>query len=162
MDRESRESFAAKNANAKGENAKEEDAKGEDAKGANAPTSRRQRVLAAMSAIQRYERGLSERLIGGLLQVPGLTFYGIRDPERFGERTPTVSFRLAGLSPRQVAEALGERGIFVWDGNYYALGLSERLGVEPTGGMVRVGLVHYNTAAEVDVLLEALGELARA
>jgi cysteine desulfurase family protein (TIGR01976 family) len=124
--------------------------------------SRRQLLLAAMGAIQQYERGLSERLVGGLLQVPGLTFYGMRDAERFGERTPTVSFRLAGKTPRQVAEALGERGIFVWDGNYYAMNLSERLGVEAEGGMVRVGLVHYNTAAEVDTLLDALNEIAAA
>jgi cysteine desulfurase family protein (TIGR01976 family) len=122
--------------------------------------SRRAALLDALSTIKAYERELSERLIGGLLQIPGLTFYGIREAERFDERTPTVSFRLANHTPRQLAEALGERGIFVWDGNYYALGLSERLGVEPLGGMVRVGLAHYNTADEVDALLAALGELA--
>ena len=122
--------------------------------------SRREALVAAMGLVQAYERGLSERLVGGLLGVPGLTFYGIREPERFAERTPTVSFRMAGRTPREVAEALGARGIFVWDGNYYALSLSERLGVESLGGMVRVGLAHYNTAEEVDYLLEALGELA--
>jgi cysteine desulfurase family protein (TIGR01976 family) len=135
---------------------------GLDREGSEGHSGRRAALLAAMSAIQSYERTLSERLVGGLLGIPGLTFYGIRDPGRFGERTPTVSFGLAGLTPRQVAEALGERGIFVWDGNYYALNLSERLGVEQHGGMVRVGLVHYNTAAEVDVLLEALAALAAA
>lgn len=122
---------------------------------------RRAALVAAMTAIKEYERGLSERLVAGLLRVPGLSFYGIREPERFGGRTPTVSFRLAGRAPREVAAALGERGIFVWDGNYYALGLSERLGVEPAGGMVRVGLAHYNTAEEVDYLLAAVGELAQ-
>lgn len=121
---------------------------------------RRAALLDAMTTIKAYERGLSERLIGGLLQIPGLTFYGIREPERFAERTPTVAFRMAAHTPRQVAEALGARGIFAWDGNYYALSLSERLGVEPLGGMVRVGLVHYNTADEVDALLAALAELA--
>lgn len=120
-------------------------------------TGRRAALLRAMEMIQAYERTLSEQLIGGLLRVPGLTFYGIREPERFGSRTPTVSFRIAGRTPREVAEDLAERGIFVWDGNYYALGLSERLGVEPLGGMVRVGLVHYNTPEEIDALLEALG-----
>jgi len=99
------------------------------------------------------------QLIEGMLAIPGLTFYGIREPERFAWRTPTVSFRLAHLSPRAVATALAERGIFVWDGNYYALSLSERLGVESSGGMVRVGLVHYNTAEEVDVFLTVLREL---
>lgn len=128
--------------------------------GAGAAGGRREALVAAMTTIKEYERGLSEQLIGGLLQLPGLTFYGIRDAERFDGRTPTVSFRLGDRSPRAVAEALGERGIFVWDGNYYALSLSERLGVEPVGGMVRVGLAHYNTAEEVEYLLAALGELA--
>lgn len=122
--------------------------------------TRREALVAAMTRIADYERSLAVQLIEGLLAIPGLTFYGIREPERFGWRTPTVSFRLANLSPRAVAEQLAERGIFVWDGNYYALSLSERLGVEPLGGMVRVGLVHYNTAAEVDYLLEVLRELA--
>lgn len=124
-----------------------------------AGTTRREALVDAMTRIKEYERGLSERLVGGLLQIPGLTFYGVREPERFDNRTPTVSFRLAGRTPREVAAALGERGVFVWDGNYYALSLSERLGVEPTGGMVRVGLAHYNTAEEVDYLLAAIGEL---
>jgi cysteine desulfurase family protein (TIGR01976 family) len=119
-------------------------------------SERRGALHQAMTTIQQYERGLSERLVRGLLQIPGLQFYGIREPERFGERTPTVSFRIEGQTPRAIAERLGERGIFVWNGNYYALSLSERLGVEADGGMVRVGFVHYNTADEVDRLLEAL------
>jgi cysteine desulfurase family protein (TIGR01976 family) len=122
--------------------------------------SRRQHVLAAMTAIRDYERGLAEKLIRGLLEVPGLTFYGIREPERFAWRTPTVSVRIAGHTPRQLAEALGEQGIFVWDGNYYALNLTERLGVEQDGGMLRIGLVHYNTAEEVERLLAVLREIA--
>src|SRR5690606_36807846 len=103
--------------------------------------TRRQRLLNAMATIKEYERGLGERLIRGLMAIPGLSFYGIREPARFAGRTPTVSFRLEGRSPREVAERLAERGIFVTDGNYYALNLSERLGVEEHGGMVRVGLV---------------------
>jgi len=67
-----------------------------------------------------------------------------------------VAFRIEGFSPRRIAETLGERGIFVWDGNYYALAVTERLDVEDKGGMVRVGLVHYNTVEEVDRLLEEL------
>ena len=112
-----------------------------------------------MSAIRSYERGLAERMVAGLLQVPGLSFYGISDPARFDWRTPTVAVRVAGHTPRALAKALGERGIFTWDGNYYALNLSERLGVEADGGMLRIGLVHYNTAAEVDRLLGALHEI---
>ncbi|MCS6888893.1 MAG: cysteine desulfurase-like protein [Chloroflexus sp.] len=122
--------------------------------------TRRAALVTAMERIAAYERELAAQLIKGMLAIPGLTFYGIREPERFSWRTPTVSFRLANLPPREVAEQLAARGIFVWDGNYYALNLSERLGVEPLGGMVRVGLVHYNTAAEVDYFLEALRELA--
>ncbi|MCG8352900.1 MAG: cysteine desulfurase-like protein [Chloroflexales bacterium] len=124
--------------------------------------SRRDSLLTAMTAIKMYERGLIERLIAGLLTIPGLTFYGIREQARFGMRTPTVSFRIEGHTPRTIAEYLGKQGIFVWDGNYYALSLTERLGVEANGGMVRVGLVHYNTAEEVERLLEALATLTRA
>jgi len=124
-----------------------------------ASTSRRAALLAAMTAIKAYERGLAEQLIAGLLAIPGLTFYGIADPERFGSRTPTVAVRIEGLTPRELATYLGERGIFTWDGNYYALNLTERLGMEQDGGMLRIGLAHYNTAAEVDRVLAALGEL---
>ena len=123
---------------------------------AGATGSRRRKLTAAMAAIQSYERALAEKLIAGLLQIDGLTFYGIREPERFSARAPTVSIRLAGESPRQTAERLGALGLFVWDANYYALNWSERLGLEPEGA-VRIGLAHYNTEAEVDRLLEAVG-----
>ncbi len=122
--------------------------------------SRREALLRAMSAIRVYERELSQKLIAGLLAIPGLSFYGITDPARFDRRTPTVAVRMEGHTPRALAEYLGERGIFCWDGNYYALNLTERLGVEASGGMLRIGLVHYNTAEEIDRLLTVLGELA--
>ncbi len=122
-------------------------------------TTRRAALVQAMEAIKAYERRLSEQLIAGLLAIPGLTFYGISDPARFDMRTPTVAVRLAGRSPRELADALGRRGIFCWDGNYYAINLTERLGVESDGGMLRIGLVHYNTAEEIELLLEALNEL---
>jgi cysteine desulfurase family protein (TIGR01976 family) len=117
-------------------------------------------LLAAYDALRAYERSLLAPLVPALLEIPGLTFYGIAEPERFHQRVPTVAVRIAGRSPRELAAYLGERGIFTWDGNYYALNLSERLGVEPDGGMLRIGLVHYNTADEVDRLLEALRALA--
>jgi cysteine desulfurase family protein (TIGR01976 family) len=120
--------------------------------------TRRQALQTAFHAINQYERELGERLIAGLKQIRAVKIYGVTDPSRFAERTPTVSIRVDGHEPRAIAEALGERGIFVWDGNYYALNLSERLGVEDKGGMVRIGLVHYNTPGEVDRLL---GELKR-
>ncbi|MBC8159648.1 MAG: cysteine desulfurase-like protein [Roseiflexaceae bacterium] len=123
------------------------------------PGTRRSALVAAMTAIQEYERGLSEQLVAGLLAIPGLTFYGIREPERFQWRTPTVSVRVAGFTPRALAEALGQRGIFAWDGNYYAINLAERLGVQADGGMLRIGLVHYNTTGEIERLLAALREI---
>jgi selenocysteine lyase/cysteine desulfurase len=118
--------------------------------------SRRERVVAGMTAIKEYEKTLSVRLIAGLEQIKGLKIWGITDPAQLDRRVPTVSFTLEGHSPREIAEYLGRRGIFVWDGNYYALAVMERLGLEPTGGMVRVGPVHYNTAEEIDCLLNAL------
>jgi cysteine desulfurase family protein (TIGR01976 family) len=120
--------------------------------------TRREALLAAYRETRRYETSLVTHLIEGLLQIPGLRFFGIRDSRRFEERCSTVSFRIGDHSPTKIAAYLGERGIFTWDGNYYALNLSERLGVESLGGMLRVGLVHYNTMNEVDRLLAALRE----
>lgn len=122
--------------------------------------SRRGAVLAAYRATGAYERGLAARLIAGLLEIPGLTFYGISDPKRFAERCSTVSIRLAKGTPTEAAEFLGGRGIFTWDGNFYALNLTERLGVQQKGGVLRIGLVHYNTIEEVDRLLAGLREFA--
>jgi len=123
--------------------------------------TRRERILSSMKRIQDYERGLVSHLIHRLQQIRGLRIYGITEPDRLDQRVPTVAFRMEGLSPRRVAESLGERGIFVWDGNYYALAVTERLDVEDKGGMVRVGLAHYNTMEEVDRLLEELHRLTK-
>src|SRR5713226_2541380 len=123
-----------------------------------AVTSRREALLSAYRAIREHEMALAARMIRGLLAIPGLRFFGISDPARFAERVPTVAVRLAGHTPLEVAKFLGARGIFTWDGNYYALNLTERLGVEKDGGLLRIGLVHYNTAEEVDRLLNALRE----
>ncbi len=92
--------------------------------------------------------------------MPSLTIHGIADPERLAERTPTFAVRLGDQHPLDTAKALGERGIFVWDGHYYALELMERLGLQETGGAVRIGFCHYNTPAEVDRVLEELSALA--
>lgn len=121
--------------------------------------NRRAALIAAMEASRQYERGLSERLIQGLLQIRGLRLYGISDPARFDWRTPTVGVTLAGRTPYAVAEQLGKRGIFTWHGNFYALGLTQRLGVESTGGLLRIGLVAYNTIDEIDSLLNALEDI---
>lgn len=118
--------------------------------------TRRDALLAAYRAIHAYEKGLAERLITGLLQIPGLKLYGIIDPAQFDRRTPTAAVRVEGHTPAELSTKLGDRGIFTWEGNYYAINLTERLGVEDKGGMLRIGLVHYNTAAEVDRFLEEL------
>jgi len=120
---------------------------------------RRRKLKQAMATIQVYERNLFEHFVGGLLAIPGLNFYGLQDPSRFNQRTPTAAFNLAGRSPRYVAEELGKRGIYVWAGNFYALAFTEWLGLEKTGGVVRAGLVHYNTHEEVDYCLKCLREL---
>ncbi|HYE36314.1 cysteine desulfurase-like protein [Methylocaldum sp.] len=120
--------------------------------------NRRIALIAAMEASREYERHLSERLIPSLLQIPGLTLYGIRDAARFNWRTPTVAVRLKGQTPYATAKQLGDRGIYTWHGNFYALGLSERLGVESSGGFLRIGLLAYNTDDEIDYLLTALDE----
>jgi len=124
----------------------------------SAPT-RRAALLAAYHAIQKHERNLAERLIRGLVSIPGLKIYGITDPRRFDQRCPTIAVRIAGHTPLELATALGERGFFTWDGNYYALNLTERLDVEKDGGFLRIGLVHYNTSEEVDRLILALREI---
>ena len=120
---------------------------------------RRAAVTAAMDVIRDYERGLFAHLAEGLLRLPGLEYYGIREAARAGERAPTAAIRMTGLTPREVAEHLGREGIFVWDGNFYALNVTQDLGVEARGGLVRIGLAHYNTADEVDRLLDSLARL---
>ena len=129
------------------------------APGAAAASERRRELVAGMTAIAAYERGLVTRLIDGLERLPGVTIHGITDRARFAARVPTVSISIDGVHPRQAAEALGRQGIFVWDGDFYATGLIERLGRADEGGVLRLGLVHYNTAAEVDRTLEALAGL---
>jgi len=122
--------------------------------------NRREALKAAMDACQQYETELCQQLILGLLQIPSLSFYGITDPARFVWRTPTVAIRVVGQTPHTIALELGDRGIFTWHGNFYALGLTERLGVEDSGGFLRIGLAHYNTVEEIDRLLKALNEIA--
>jgi len=121
--------------------------------------SRREALGAAMRAIRRYERGLVGPLIAGLQSVPGLRIRGIEDPARFDERVPTVAFTIEGKHPRRIAEHLASRAISTWDGDYYAWELIRSLGLAASGGMLRVGLVHYNRSDEIDALIAALHEL---
>ncbi|RAQ94888.1 cysteine desulfurase-like protein [Thermogemmatispora tikiterensis] len=123
---------------------------------------RRHTLKVAMRAISDYEHQLSAQLLRGLREIQGLRIYGISGttPEELAQRVPTVACTIDGRHPRELAVALGERGIFAWDGNYYALGLMERLGLEGRGGALRLGLCHYNTSAEIERVLGVLEELA--
>jgi selenocysteine lyase/cysteine desulfurase len=123
-------------------------------------SGRRMLFKQAMSAIRAYEFELSRALIEVIESVPGTRIYGITEKKRLDERVPTVSFTLEGKHPRAIAEALGRKGFYVWDGNYYALAVTERLGLESSGGMVRVGATHYNTLEEVSRFGEALKRIA--
>ena len=122
--------------------------------------TRREALAAAYRTTVAYERSLIAKLIEGLQTIPRVRIYGITDPKRFEERCSTLSLRIGDHSPKVIAEFLAAQGIFTWDGNYYALNLTERLQVEQKGGMLRIGLVHYNTMEEVDRLLTALREFA--
>jgi cysteine desulfurase family protein (TIGR01976 family) len=122
---------------------------------------RPQRLKRAMGLIKEHEAAVSQRFLELAPQVPGLRVFGITDVERLAERAPTFAVSLAGYSAREVAERLGRQGIFVWDGHYYAVAVMERLGLLDSGGLVRIGFVHYNTLEEVDRTIEALKELAR-
>jgi cysteine desulfurase family protein (TIGR01976 family) len=121
---------------------------------------RRHALMTAMITIQEYERSLSEYLIPHLLEIPGVTLYGIVDRSHFAWRTPTVGIRVAGYAPLELAKQLGDRGIFTWNGNFYALNLMQRLGLEVSGGMLRIGCTHYNTLEEIQRLLHTLHEIA--
>jgi cysteine desulfurase family protein (TIGR01976 family) len=123
-------------------------------------SDRRATLIAAMQAIEQYETELGKKAIARLVQIPGLTLYGITDLEQLSWRTPTMAIRLPGVTPYELAKALGDRGIFTWNGNFYASYLTEQLGVESSGGFLRIGLVHYNTSEEIDRLFTALEEIA--
>jgi cysteine desulfurase family protein (TIGR01976 family) len=123
--------------------------------------SRRARIVDAMTGIKAHGEMLSQRFLEGASDVPGLRVYGITDLKRLNERTPTFAVSLAGYRPDEVALHLGEQGIFVWNGDYYAVAPMERLGVLDKGGLVRIGFTHYNTEEEVDRVLHELHTLAR-
>jgi cysteine desulfurase family protein (TIGR01976 family) len=122
-------------------------------------TARRQRLACAFQAIEDHERKLTEHLLDGLRARSRFRVWGIIQRERLCERVPTVSITASERTPMQIAEHLAKREIYTWNGNMYALELTERLGLEEHGGILRLGLVHYNTREEIDTLLQALDEL---
>lgn len=115
--------------------------------------SRREKLAAAWKVIGEYELMLMDRLISGLKAIPNVRIYGIVERSQWDRRMATVSIRKEGKTPEELARKLAEQNIFVWNGNFYALSISERLGVEPSGGLVRIGLAHYNALDEVDKCL---------
>jgi len=119
-------------------------------------TGRRLELKKGLTALRAYEFELNRAILSALQSIPGLVIYGQTDVQKLDQRVATFSFRLKDMAPRLVAEKLNKYGIYVWDGNYYAINASERLGVEEKGGMVRVGAVHYNTLNEIQNLREAL------
>lgn len=121
---------------------------------------RRLELKKAMICLRAYEFELSRALLSVMEETPGLRMYGLADVRKLDNRVPTFSFTLEGRHPRAVAEALAKEDIYVWDGNYYALEVTTRLGLEERGGMVRVGAVHYNTLDEVARLGETLKKIA--
>ena len=124
--------------------------------GAGPTDSRRGKLTAAWSVIGAYERLLTERLVSGLLSVPGIRIYGLTERTDWDRRVATVSLRKRGTTPEQLARALAEENIFAWNGNFYAQSVSERMGVEESGGWLRLGLVHYNTVDEIDQCVRVL------
>ena len=124
-------------------------------------STRRAAIEAAYAAIHQHEHAIIEKMMSGLNAIPGLKIYGITDPARFNDRCATFAVRIEGHTPLELATKLGERGFFTWDGNYYALNLTEHLDVEKSGGFLRIGFVHYNTMDEVDRLLATLQEIVR-
>jgi len=123
-------------------------------------TGRRRWLKQSLAAIMEHETRLFGRMLSGLQAIPGLRIYGITDHARLDQRTPTACFTLPGFSPAQIAEKLGQAGIQVWDGNYYAWEAMNFLGLEEKGGAVRAGLSLYNTDEEVDCFLDQLAALA--
>ncbi len=125
-------------------------------------TGRRLTLKTALAAVRAYEQTLSRHLVTGLQSIPDITIYGLTDLARLDERLPTVAFTWPRLTPRETAEHLAAYGICVWSGNYYALRLMEALGLEGSGGAVRVGLAHYNTTEEIDRMIAALQSVPQA
>ena len=124
----------------------------------DADLSRRDALIEAYAAIEEYEQNLCLRMLEGLGKIEGLKVWGITEPSRISERSPTVSFTHPSMGAKEMGGRLAERGIFVWAGNFYALELTEALGLEPEG-VLRAGVLHYNSMEEVDFFTETVAEI---
>ena len=121
--------------------------------------NRREQLEAGLELLFDYEKQLADRLIAGLKNIPGVRVLGISDPNASDRRVPTVSFVHEQHAPSEIARALAERNIFVWSGHNYALELAKVLNISDSGGAVRIGAVHYNTADEIDAVIAALQDI---
>ncbi len=117
---------------------------------------RREQLVSAFTNIKQHEMALSEQFLRESTTVEGLRVYGITDIERLDERTPTFAVSLEGITPSDLAARLGEQGIFVYAGHYYAVEVMRRLDLLESGGLVRIGFVHYNDSAEISRLIRTL------
>lgn len=123
---------------------------------AQAKSNRRDNLVRGFTAMFEYEKSLASRLIAGLQDIAGVTVQGITDPDAMDRRVPTVSFTHTKHRPEVIAQALTAQNIFLWSGHNYAIEPATALGLMEAGGVVRVGPVHYNTAAEIDETLSAI------
>jgi selenocysteine lyase/cysteine desulfurase len=119
------------------------------------------RLDSAFRRIAAHERTLTRMTLERLNAIPGLTLYGIVDPARSDERTPTFCFNLESWTAPELSAELGQRGVFTYHGNYYALGAMTALGLESSGGAVRAGYLHYTTPGEADRFCEVVASLAQ-
>lgn len=126
--------------------------------GALNPTAndRRGRLAEAMQACMAYEGQLGDRLLSGLATLPGLKLWG---PSTMAGRVPTFGMTIAGHDPHAIVTALAQRDIYAWAGHFYAIEVVDRLGLSDCGGLLRLGLCHYNTVAEIDRTIAALAEI---
>ncbi len=121
---------------------------------------RRHRLVAGLAAATGHEDGLALRLMDGVRDIPGTTIHGVASANAIHLRVPTVSITIEGHHPTDLANALADANIFTWNGHSYGVEPVKRLGLLESGGVLRIGLAHYNTAAEVDRCLEVLHEIA--
>ncbi|MER8536309.1 cysteine desulfurase-like protein [Mesorhizobium sp. M1005] len=123
---------------------------------AGAQGSRRLKIAKAFEVSIAYENPLAQQLIDGLSDIAGLTIHGITDPKRINERVPTVSFTVEGIVPETIVRQMNAENIFLWSGHNYAWEIVHQLGIPAEQGVVRIGIAHYNTSAEIDETLESV------
>ncbi len=126
---------------------------GGQAAGTMLSATRPEKLASTWHMIRQHEESLMSAFLEGLDALPFLRLYG---PTALSARVPTFALRKEGITPGDLAASLARQNIFVWDGNFYAMALSQALGVEASGGVLRVGFLHYNTLEEVQIVLQAL------